>query len=363
MTDKHTEDLIDRPRQVRQSETFDADALRAWMARALPDLTGPLAVEQFPSGHSNLTYMLKVGDREVVLRRPPFGARIKSAHDMGREFRILSALIEAWPKVPRPIAFCEDEAVLGAPFYLMERCRGVILRGMRDNPGLGPDMMRRLSESLVDNLVELHAVDLDAAGLGGFGRPEGYVRRQVEGWTRRWEKARTDEIPTIEQTAAWLADNMPDEVGATLIHNDYKYDNVMLDPEDLTRVVAVLDWEMATVGDPLMDLGTSLGYWFTHDDPEDLRQLPFGPTILPGNLSRREVVERYGQRSGRDVSDFLFYYVYALFKIAVIIQQIYARYRRGLTDDKRFALFGLGVQMIGRTAARAIDAQTLDPVG
>ncbi len=359
--------LIDEPRAVRASEALDEEALGAWLRASLPELSGPLVVEQFPSGHSNLTYMLRVGARELVLRRPPFGAKIKSAHDMGREFKILTGLCGVTTKAPRPVAFCEDEGVLGAPFYLMERVRGVILRGMRSNPGLGPEglgpeVMRRLSEALVDNLVELHGVDLEAAGLADLGRPEGYVQRQIEGWTRRWESARTDEVPTIEAAAAWLAAHMPPEAGATLIHNDYKYDNVVLDPEDLTRIVAVLDWEMATIGDPLMDLGTTLGYWFTADDPDDLRQLPFGPTVLPGNLSRREVVERYGERSGRDVSGFLFYYVYALFKIAVIIQQIYARFRRGLTDDPRFAMFGFGVQMIGRTAARALEAGTIDPI-
>lgn len=349
------DDWIDEPRQVRESEQLDASALEAYLKDAIPGAQGPLTIEQFPSGHSNLTYMLRLGERELVLRRPPFGAKIKSAHDMGREFKILSALQGVYGKVPAPLAWCQDESVLGAEFYVMERVRGVILRGMKQRDGMDPTMMRRLSELLVDTLVELHAVDLEAAGLTDFGRPEGYVERQVHGWTKRWRGAQTDDVPTVEAVAAWLAENMPPEAGAALIHNDFKYDNVVLAPDGMDRVLAVLDWEMATVGDPLMDLGTSLGYWVTAEDPPHLRQLPFGPTVAPGNLTRAQVVERYAEASGRDVGHALFYYVYGVFKIAVIIQQIYARFRRGLTDDPRFAMFGVGVQILGQTAADALD--------
>ena len=356
------QDWIDKPTEVRASEQLDAAALETHLRSALPDIDGPLVIEQFPKGHSNLTYMIRFGDKEMVLRRPPFGAKIKSAHDMGREHRILSALDGVWDKAPRPVLYCEDESVLGAPFYLMERVQGVILRGMRAKEGMTPALMRSLSETLVDTLVELHGVDLEAAGMSDFGRPEGYVTRQITGWTKRYQKAQTDDVPQLEQVMAWLADNMPAEAGATLIHNDYKYDNVVLDANDPTRVVAVLDWEMATVGDPLMDLGTSLGYWFTAGDAEAMRQLPFGPTVLPGNLTRQQVVDRYVEKSGREIGDPLFYYVYAVFKIAVIIQQIYARFKRGLTDDPRFAMFGFGVQLLAQRAAEALDAGTIDPI-
>jgi aminoglycoside phosphotransferase (APT) family kinase protein len=224
--------------------------------------------------------------------------------------------------------------------------------------------MRRISEAAIDGLADLHAVDYRAAGLEDLGHPEGYVARQVEGWTERWRKARTDDVPDLDRAAAWLAGHLPAESGAAmthaLIHNDYKYDNLVLHPEELDRVVAVLDWEMATVGDPLMDLGTSLGYWMDPDDVPELRLLPAGPTTLPGNLSRAQVVERYAARSGRDVSRILFYYVYGLFKIAVIAQQIYCRYRQGLTRDERFAAMIGAVRILGRTASQAIEKNRID---
>ena len=260
-------DRIDRPAAVRRGEELDTGRLRAYLSEQVPDLDGPIVVEQFPSGHSNLTYLLRVGDRELVLRRPPFGARIKTAHDMGREYRILSHLADVYPRVPRPLLYCDEESVLGAPFYLMERLKGVILRTSRpEGLELVPALMRRLSENLIDNLVEIHEIEYEAAGLGDLGRPVGYVRRQIEGWTRRYHNARTDDIPEVGRVAAWLAEHILPETGASLIHNDYKYDNLVLDPGDLSHITGVLDWEMATVGDPLMDLGTTLGYWV---DPND----------------------------------------------------------------------------------------------
>jgi aminoglycoside phosphotransferase (APT) family kinase protein len=250
----------------------------------------------------------------------------------------------------------------------MERVRGVILRHPALPPGLdlAPERMRRLSEAAVDGLAELHAVDYRAAGLAGFGHPAGYVERQVGGWSERWRKARTDDVPDLDRAAAWLAEQLPSDRGAAgnsetaLLHNDYKYDNLVLAPDDLTRIVAVLDWEMATVGDPLMDLGTSLGYWIDPDDPPAARHLPTGPTTQPGNLSRAEVVERYARATGRDVSRILFYYVYGVFKIAVIAQQIYYRYRQGLTRDERFAALLGAVRVLGRTASAAIARNRID---
>lgn len=353
---------LDEARAVREGERLDEAALGDWLRANVPGLSGPLEVRQFPGGHSNLTYLVRVGERELVLRRPPFGSKVKTAHDMGREHRILSRLHDAWPLAPAALAACDDLSVLGAPFYVMERVQGVILRSQKAPEGLelSEAVMRRLSERLVDHLADLHAVDVDAAGLGDLGRPEGYVERQVRGWRERWEKAKTDEMPDVDRAAAWLADHQPPERGAALIHNDFKYDNLVLDPEDLTRVKAVLDWEMATVGDPLMDLGTTLGYWVDPDDPEPMRLLPVGPTVLPGNLDRAGLVRRYAERSGRDVSDALFYYVFGLFKIAVIAQQIYYRYEKGLTRDERFATLIFGVALLGQQAVRAIDLGRLD---
>jgi aminoglycoside phosphotransferase (APT) family kinase protein len=356
-----TTDWTDKPTTVRPGEELDTDKLVTYLSAQLPGLGDLIAVEQFPSGHSNLTYLVRAGEREFVLRRPPFGAKIKTAHDMGREYHILSHLADVYPKVPCPLLYCEDESVLGAPFYVMERLEGVILRASAPKGlDLPPALMHRLSENLVDNLVEIHAVDYAAAGLGELGHPVGYVRRQIEGWTKRYHRARTDDVADVERVAVWLAEHIPLEAGASLIHNDYKYDNLVLDPNDLSHIIGVLDWEMATVGDPLMDLGTTLGYWVDPDDPPEVRSLPFGLTTLPGNLNRRELAQRYAERSGRDLSNVLFYYVYALFKIAVIVQQIYARYKAGLTQDQRFAMMIFVVQVLGKTAVLAIEKGRID---
>jgi len=352
---------IDQPTIVRQGEELDTAKLETYLSQHVPDLGGPIAVEQFRSGYSNLTYLLHVGERELVLRRPPFGARIKTAHDMGREYRILSHLAGVYPRVPRPLLYCKDESVLGAPFYLMERLKGVILRASApEGLELSPSLMRRLSKNFIDNLVEIHGLDYKAAGLGDLGRPAGYVRRQIEGWTKRYHNARTDDIPDIERVTAWLAEHILPEVGASLIHNDYKYDNLVLDPHDLSRIVGVLDWEMATIGDPLMDLGTTLGYWVDPGDLEELKLLAFNPTVLPGNLNRRQLAQRYAEQSGRDTSNILFYYVYALFKVAVIAQQIYARYRAGFSKDERFAALIYVIRLLAQMAVLAIEKGRID---
>jgi len=357
-----TERYLDRTRPVREGEALDLVRLRAHLAEARPDLlAGPLVVEQFPRGHSNLTYLIRAGEQQLVLRRPPIGASIATAHDMNREYRMLSRLIRVYPRVPRPFHYCEDEAVIGAPFYLMERVSGVILRGPQLPAGLGIDApaMRELSTALIDNLAALHAVELQQSELAHLGRPQGYVKRQVDGWTRRYFAAKTDEVPEVERAARWLAEHRPVESGAALIHGDYKYDNLVLDPGDLSRIVAVLDWEMGTVGDPLMDLGTSLAYWIDPDDPPEHRQLPFGPTTAAGSLTRRELVQRYALVSGRDPGDLLFYYVFGLFKIVVIAQQIYKRFKQGLTRDPRFGAMIFGVRILGQSAVRAIESCTL----
>src|SRR5215217_5611806 len=234
----------DRPSSVRQGEELPAERLREYLG-----VTAPLIIKQFPSGFSNLTYLIRAGDRELVLRRPPIGAKIKTAHDMSREYRILSHLHPVYPKVPRPLLFCDDESILGAPFYVMERVSGVILRAQKPHGlELSQGLMRRLSETFVDNLAEIHAIDYEASGLGDLGSPQGYVRRQVEGWTKRYYNARTDDVPSIEKLSEWLHQNLPaDSERPALIHNDYKYDNLVLAPDDLARVIAVLDWEMATI--------------------------------------------------------------------------------------------------------------------
>jgi aminoglycoside phosphotransferase (APT) family kinase protein len=352
---------IDETRPVRVGEQLEIARLQDYLAAHLPAAAGPLEVEQFPHGHSNLTYLIRIGEQEWVLRRPPFGNRVKTAHDMGREYRILSRLCKVYGPAPTPVLYCEDDRILGAPFYLMERRSGVVLRGNPppDRP-MPAKLVRQLCETLVDNIALLHALDYSAAGLDDLGKPQGYVERQFTGWTKRYQDARTHDVPDLERTMTWLAANRPAELtGATLIHNDFKFDNVVLDPGDLTRIVAVLDWEMATLGDPLMDLGTTLAYWTEANDPAPLHQFIVGPTTQPGSMSRRELVERYSEATGRDVTNMLFCYVCGLFKVAVIAQQIYARYARGLTHDPRFATFNKVVAALGLGAVRAIDRQRI----
>jgi aminoglycoside phosphotransferase (APT) family kinase protein len=348
---------IDGTAPVRPGEELPLERLEACLRQHFPDASGSLTIEQFPHGHSNLTYLLKLGDRELVMRRPPFGNQVKSAHDMGREYRVLSKLSAVYPPAPHPYFFCEDEAVLGAPFYVMERRKGIVLR--RTGPGSSPvdsDTARKLGLALVDNLARLHTLDYKAAGLADLGKPEGYVARQVSGWVNRWSAARTEELASIERLGTWLSKTMPRESGAALIHNDYKFDNLLLDSQDLTHIVAVLDWEMATVGDPLMDLGSTLGYWIEATDPQAFQLVATGPSNVPGNLTRREVVDRYAQVTGKDVRDVLFYYCFGLYKMAVILQQIYARYVRGHTKDPRFARLNTWVEALGQQADRTLEA-------
>lgn len=345
---------IDQARAVRPEETLDEAALSSYLTEQVAGFAGPITVQQFPSGYSNLTYLLATPQREYVLRRPPLGTYAPRAHDMQREFQVLSRLKPVYAAVPRPLHYCDDSGIIGAPFYLMERVRGVILRqGAPDGIELTPSLMRSLSEAAVDHLADLHALDIAATGLAELGKPDGYAQRQISGWAERYRRSATDAITAMDEASDWLAANVPTEpTRASFIHNDYKYDNLVLDPTDLTRITAVLDWEMATVGDPLMDLGTTLGYWAEESDHPALK--PFNLTWWPGNLTRQEVVQRYADRSGLDVSNVLFYYVFGCFKIGVIVQQIYARYRQGHTQDPRFAGLIHVVQACADNAQRAI---------
>ncbi|MCA9674810.1 MAG: phosphotransferase family protein [Kofleriaceae bacterium] len=348
-------------RAVRAGEELDATKLAPWLDAQLGDVVAAdaLTIEQFPGGHSNLTYLVRRAGVEYVLRRPPFGTKVKTAHDMGREFTVLSHLAPVYDKAPRPLAYCDDEAVLGCRFYVMERRRGVILR--KELPReltLDAATARRLCELLVDALAELHAVDYAAAGLGTLGKPAGYVERQVRGWTERYGGSRTDDIPAVTEVAAWLAAHLPPDGAPTLIHNDFKFDNLILTPA-LDRVTGVLDWEMATVGDPLMDFGTALGYWVEGTDSQPMQMMRFGPTIVPGMMTRAELCARYAERSGRDLGDVVFYYAFGLFKTAVVAQQIYYRFAKGFTKDPRFAQFIHGVRTLADQAQAAIARGTV----
>jgi len=334
------EGLQDSSRPVRAGEELDLARLEPYLRGHFPDLGGDLVVRQFPSGHSNLTYSVSLGEKEMVLRRPPFGSKVKSAHDMGREYHVLSKLHPAYP-TPKPLLYSTDESVIGAPFYVMERVRGVIIRrNLAPGLELAPETARKLSESFIDNLAALHGLDYTALGLGELGKPQGYLERQVRGWIERYYGSKTHELPEVEPLAAWLREQMPGQSAGTLVHNDYKFDNMVLDPTDITRVKAVLDWEMCTLGDPLTDLGTSLAYWIDPGDPPEMQMVRWGPTVVPGMLSLAELAARYAEKTGRDLSQIVFYYVFAMFKVGVIIQQIYYRYFHGLTKDERFASLG-----------------------
>ncbi|MGD9644633.1 MAG: phosphotransferase family protein [Pirellulales bacterium] len=351
---------LDQTRSVRPGEELDLSKLEPWLRERFGDAPGKAVVEQFPSGHSNLTYLVRWGDHELVLRRPPFGSEVRSAHDMGREFRVLSKLYQAYPPAPQPLGYDETGAVLGAPFYVMRRIKGVILR--KDPPEgleLPPDLVRRMGESFLDNLATLHGIDYAAIGLADLGKPVGYVERQVNGWIRRYYGSQTDDLPEVEPISKWLTANMPAESGAALVHNDYKFDNVVLAASDLTRIAGVLDWEMSTIGDPLMDLGTAISYWIDTADPPDLQLIRWGPTTLPGSLTRAELTARYAEQTGRDVSQMPFYLAFAYFKTAVIAQQIYYRFHKGLTQDARFAFFIEATKILLRAAQRTIETGRL----
>jgi len=301
-----------------------------------------------------------MGGREVVLRRPPFGSKVRSAHDMAREYRVLSKLHAAYPVAPKALLYCDDLSILNAPFYLMKPIRGMILR--RDPPpgvAFPPETARRLSEAFVDNLARLHRLDYAAIGLTDLGKPQGYLERQVKGWIERYHNSKTHDLPEVERISAWLTQRMPASHETALLHNDYKYDNVVLDPDDPTKIVGVLDWEMCTLGDPLTDLGTALAYWTDPQDPEELQEIRSAPTTLLGTLTRAQLVERYGAVSGRDTGDVIFYLTFARFKVAVIIQQIYYRYAQELTQDARFAEMPERIHTLLRASWHCAESGTI----
>ena len=345
---------------IREDERFDVPALERYLAPRLPAADGALAVEQFPGGHSNLTYLLRYPTAEYVMRRPPLGPVAPRAHDMAREHRVLDALWPVFPAAPRPFLYCEDPAVIGAPFYVMERRRGLVVR--REEPAEwrgDPAIRRRASQALIDVMVDLHAVDWRAIGLGELGRPDGFVARQVKGWAERWERAKDREIAALTDVARWLAERVPVPTGATLVHGDLKLDNVMLDPADPARVLAVLDWEMCTTGDPLVDLGLLLCYWAEAGDPYARKESVVQVTSLPGWYTREQLVERYAARTGRDVSKIAYYEVFALYKVAVVVQQIYIRWKRGQTRDERFGLMGPRVEALARASLELAEKSGL----
>lgn len=349
--------MVDRLIPVRPEEDFNRDALARALTTHVPESgDGPLSVWQFPAGASNLTYLLRRGQWQGVLRRPPLGPVPPKAHDMVREFRWLSRLAPVFGLAPKPLWLDADGDVLGAPAYVMEYRPGLVLdrewpQGIEATPARG----QAISEAFVRALVELHAVDWRRAGLGEFGHPEGFLTRQVDGWVQRYYRARTDELKAVDRVIGWLKERVPPSPPPTPIHNDFKLNNMVMDPAVPERIRAVVDWEMATIGDPLFDLGVALGYWIEPQDQPELRDVLPTVTTGPGFFSRREVVERYARLSGRNVDNLHFYLVLAYFKLAVILQQIYVRWKRGQTTDARFGGFGRRVRFLIEYAAELVE--------
>lgn len=344
---------IDKATKIRPGEELDAAKLNDFLNNKIPDFGEIIDISQFPGGFSNLTYLIKTDKNEYVLRRPPFGASAKGGHDMGREFRVLSLLKNAgFNKIPMPLCIDESGEIIGGSFYVMQRLNGVILRAKdAQNPAFTEGVMPSLCEKLVTNFADLHNLDIEKTGLIALGKPEGYVRRQVEGWIQRYKNSQTDDVPIMESVARWMLNYQPREQKPAFLHNDYKFDNVVWNPE-MTEIIGVLDWEMSTVGDPLMDLGAALAYWCEAKDPDFAKM--FNLTWIKGCLTRREVVEKYAALTGRDVSDIVFYYVFGSYKNAVIMQQIYARWKKGLTQDARFSELIHGVFELSGMAMNAI---------
>jgi len=348
----------DHASAIRPGEQLEWDRLESYLrgrlgAGVIPaaDLAQPMETSQFPGGHSNLTYLIRFGASELVVRRAPLGPVPRKAHDMAREYRWLAAVHPLFPLAPRPYLLCEDTSVIGATFYVMERRRGLVVRHT-EPPEIcdRPPARRRVSEALVDTLAHLHAVDVSNDPVSALGRPAGFVERQVHGWIERWHGSQTTTLAEMDALADWLLARLPpDPATPTIVHGDFKLDNVMLDPLDVGRIVAVFDWEMSALGDPLIDVGILLAYW-SPTSPPSQRDALTAVTDRPGYLSRDELVDRYAARSGRDVSSIRFYEVFAVFKIAVVIQQIFYRYARGQTNDHRFASFDKRVEFLARAA-------------
>jgi aminoglycoside phosphotransferase (APT) family kinase protein len=348
--------------QVRKGEELPEGKLKQFLVEKelINSVESELFVKQFTHGYSNLTYLLTVEGQEFVLRKPPVGA-IKRGHDMSREYKVQSRVRNQFSKVPKMFAYTNDESILGSEFYLMEKVNGIILNYKEaKSRNIAPNQYQEIANSWLDTFVELHQLNYKEVGLEDLGRPEGYVERQVTNWGKQYLKAATEDVPAAQKVMQWMEANQPREYDHCLIHNDYKYDNVVFKDKSWREITAVLDWEMATLGDPLMDLGTSLGYWTVATDHDFVKQGIPSPTIFGGNPIRSEVVELYAKKSGKDIQNIVFYYAFGLFKIAVIAQQIYYRYSKGLTTDPRFANLNKASELCCNLALKAIQIKSID---
>lgn len=348
--------VTDTAGDVREGEALDLARLDPWLKQHLPGLAGTPRVTQYSGGASNWTYRLQYDTRDLILRRPPAGTKAKSAHDMGREFRIQQALQPVFPLVPAMLVHCDDGSVIGAEFYVMQRLDGIILRKhLPRGLEMSPAQVRTLCTNMLDTLVALHRIDAGAAGLAQLGRGAGYAQRQVEGWIGRYEKARTWNVPRSHSIAKWLRANIPADGRNCVIHNDFRFDNLVLDADDPTHVIGVLDWELATIGDPLMDLGNTIAYWVQADDDPVMRRLRRQPTDLPGMLTRREAVDYYCTQMGIAPGNWTFYEVQGLFRVSAIAQQIYYRYHHKQTNNPAFRHFWLFVHYLHWRCRRLIQ--------
>lgn len=347
--------IVDVGGSIREGEELDMQAVDAWLKPHVPGLSGQAEVTQYSGGASNWTYRLQYPSHDLILRRGPAGTKAKGAHDMGREFKVQSALKPVFSGVPAMHAFCDDESVIGTDFYVMDRIEGIIPRAnMPRGLALTPELTRDICMNVVDKLVELHQVDYQAAGLESLGKGSGYCRRQIDGWSGRYQKAKTWNVPSFKKVMTWLDEHCPEDIASCVIHNDYRFDNVVLNPENPAEVIGVLDWEMATLGDPLMDLGNTLAYWVQADDDFLIRGMRRQPTHLPGMLKRQEVVDYYLQKSGLKPDNWAFYEVYGLFRLAVILQQIYYRYHHKQTRNPAFKQFWILVNYLDMRCKRLI---------
>ncbi|MCP4438283.1 MAG: phosphotransferase family protein [Aureispira sp.] len=351
--------IIDQPRDVRKGEEIDADVISNYLRQHIPNLEGTANIKQFKGGASNLTYQLDFGQESYILRRPPIGTKAKSAHNMEREHDIMNRLKPHYPTVPKMLLHCADESIIGSEFYVMEKLRGFIPRAsLPKELELSKPQVQPFCKAAVDKLIELHKIDYKEAGFESYYRGEGYVERQVKGWSKRYKKAQTPDVPDYEFVMDWLHKEMPKDIRTCIIHNDFRFDNLVYDADDLSNVIGVLDWELATVGDPLMDLGSSMAYWIEAKDPKCLQLMRPQPTNLDGMMTRDELAEYYLKEMGFGAVNMKYYYVFGIFRLAVIAQQIYYRFYHKQTTNKKFVFFGVAVQMLERYCQRLIKSKS-----
>ena len=346
----------DEAGDIRKGEELPTENLESYIKANIEGIKGPMEIRQFPGGHSNLTYLIKFNEREMVMRRPPFGTKVKSAHNMGREYKVLSALSPVFPYAPRPLLHTEDNSIIGCPFFLMERLNGIVIRGeIPENVDLSGDRAKKLCLNMIKTQYELHSIDYKKIGLKDFGKPQGYMKRQIEGWNRRYEGSKTPDAPDCDQMMNWLADHVPmDSDRPGIVHGDYKFDNILLDIKNPINLAGILDWEMATIGDPIADFAYTVMSWPPRDSQEADATTTM-PLMLKNAVCREELVDLYESLSGRRIDKLSFYIGFNLFRLGVIIQQIYYRYYHGITKDERFGAFKFMVKNLMESAAIVIE--------